>query len=353
MDVSTKAGHTATVAEPKNDDANPTTTDDAWAAAMDASSQRWYYYNRVTQQRQWDPPPGWIQNDPPTDLDKQQQQQQQSQQQTEYFYIDANSIDQGPFTREQLLRWRGSLPMDLELWYYEGDDDNGNDVGGDDVDGATKGVAPKKERKEKHLTLLADVLGDAQLLAEWRAQNPRYAKVTCAAPPAPAASEKLAVTTTTTATTKVEEDPLVANNNKDNKTAIESSYASLAEAALAGLPDHDEAKQVAQLAAASGQDVHAVMSRHRQALAEQESYTATVLHASGIGKIVSDAHVHTTYAEFGKWMDPRTMEEQMKRAGEGGKGKRRLTAKEVKAVKERKKARKEEKQRAWLLDKDD
>ena len=105
--------------------------------------------------------------------------------------------------------------------------------------------------------------------------------------------------------------------------------------------------QLAWAAASAGQSLHeAVAMAHRQ---NEVDYTVTALHTAGRGRIQAQGGgvaAESLYAEYGRWVDPRSIEDQMQRSKE--REKRKLTPSEVRAVRERKRDRKEKKQRAWL-----
>ncbi len=172
--------------------------------------------------------------------------------------------------------------------------------------------------QQRELIPLAVVLGDAALLSEWRAENPEAAATPCAAPSAAAFERILAGGTA----------------------------ASLAEAVVAGLPATDEAAALARAAAAQGHSIHDVVQWNR-AQAPAPDYTATAMHQGRMGKLTAAGQRESIYADLGRYMDPTTMEAQMKAAQE--RGKRKLTPAEVAEARRRKKAKKEKKMKSWLL----
>lgn len=320
---------------------------DGWAAAWDPASQKWYYYNSLTGAIQWDPPPSWVPNG---EADAAAEPPAPAWRGPGYYYTDAHGVDQGPFSKEQLVGWRGALPMDLPVWREESDpaaaaggpekeeekkeeeedvdtaalDKDGNDGKGEEKEeeeggaaaagaGAGGRVAPRREAVP-----LAEVLGDDALLADWCGEHPEAAGASCAAPSA-AAFERL----------------------RAGGTA-----ASLAEAVVAGLPPTDEAAALARAAAAQGQSLHDVVAWNR-AQAPPPDYAVTAMHQGRMGRLTAPGARESIYADLGRYMDPRTMEAQMAAARE--RGRRKLTPAEVAEARRRKKAKKEEKQKNWLL----
>ena len=399
------AGHVA----PQIDQSHGASSD-GWAAAYDHNSQAWYYYNLVTGDRSWEPPAGWVStgaaegaaaevHQAPSGGGRDPAAQDYSYNVPltgppgfpGYYYTDANGIDQGPFTKEQLIAWRGSLPMDLQVWYQddkgakdeeetergEEEEKEGDEIiekcpkveqevpqvsekakeGGNRDKSAqssadelletvvrqeTVGRAPLETEEgaaaaaEKQLTEtapgetthqqltrelrdLAEILGDVKLLAQWREENPDAAGATCAAPTAVAYE---------------------LDQKKD-------SYTSLAEAVVAGLPQDDEAVQLAWAAASAGQSLHSVVEWSRQQ--GEIDYTATALHAGKVGRVqAATGERESIYADMGSWIDPRKMEEQLEKAK--NREKRKLTSQEVRAVRQKKQEMKEKKLRAWLFE---
>ena len=111
------------------------------------------------------------------------------------------------------------------------------------------------------------------------------------------------------------------------------------------MPADDEAVKLARAAHMVGKSLQEVVKWNHNS----GNYTATVLHSAGRGRVVTaDGPRESLYSEMGAWVDPQTVETQMQRAKE--RGKRALSAEELKAVKAHKAARKEKKARAWLMD---
>lgn len=396
---------------------------DRWDAAYDHTTQAWYYYNLVTGERSWDPPSGWVPTGDAEGAAAELQAGGSSNPANDYsynvplagpsggpgyYYTDAHGINQGPFTKEQLVAWRGSLPMDLQVWYIQPTEEDADKENGtldkeeerkkkdslelkkylednvhekeglaapELVEGAAEeaeGVrAPSQAHKEAEAAEsveglegakvreqatetaqrddgttttdaeaamlpetsnaddnkrkpyetvdLADILGDTKLLAQWREEHPEAVGASCAAPTAVAYEQDQA---------------------KD-------SYTSLAEAVVAGLPRNDEAVQLAWAAASAGQSLHSVVEWSRQQ--GEIDYTATALHAGKVGRVqAATGERESLYADMGSWIDPRKMEEQLEKAK--NREKRKLTAQEVRAVRQRKQEMKEKKLKAWLLE---
>jgi hypothetical protein len=337
--------HTAAAAEdPATTSSLPQQTGD-WHAAYDHISQRWYYYNLMTGERGWDPPPDWVSNHaeeaapsaaPPasnTKFDKTK---------PGYYYRDAYGIDQGPFSIQQLLAWRGALPMDLPVWEI---DQKKSEEKEENEDDSSNGEALK------NLIPLAEVLGDADLLAQWRTLHPEITQeAACAAPSAVEfrnqQHHKQQKNHEPTATTDNDD------NADDDNIKNEIDFAtSLAEAVIAGLPPDDEAVQLSRVAASAGQSLHEVVEWTRKQSAARESYTVTAVHTAGRGRIQAvGGERESLYADMGSWIDPTKMEEQMKKASNSAGKRKMMTAAEVKAAKARKEEMKMKKQRAWLQD---
>ncbi|KAL4419397.1 hypothetical protein ABPG77_003371 [Micractinium sp. CCAP 211/92] len=162
--------------------------------------------------------------------------------------------------------------------------------------------------------LLADLLGDGELLERWRLEYPEQAAWPGTAPPAPAyAAER----------------------------ARGSAY-SLAEAVLSGLPAHDEAVALARAAAAAGKSLQEVAAWGREV-----DYTATAYRVAARGRIQADGAKESLYAEAASWANPAELEQQLARAAE--RRKRGLRGGELRAVKQRKAELKEKKRREWLF----
>jgi hypothetical protein len=187
---------------------------DCWELATDMNSGQQYYFNRASGTSQWHPPPGWGPSPlaPPSEPQMQGcagppaaapaeaaaaadpgeaggAQQAQHPQQEEggsyepgYYYRDAFGQLQGPFDLDQLREWRGMLAMDLpilRLGLPAGSSDAkdgtpGSDGGSEAAAGAAPS-APATAAGSWSQSDLADLLGDDELLAHWRMQNPEQA----------------------------------------------------------------------------------------------------------------------------------------------------------------------------------
>jgi hypothetical protein len=325
------------------DDQDPpnVTAATAWNAAFDQASQKWYYYNLETEERSWDPPSGWI-----SDTAEAKQALEG------YYYKDAHGIEQGPFSIHQLQAWRGALPMDLPVWKIDTENDQkeketNTEPNTDKESGERQGDGDNNKQL-KRSQLLAQILGDAELLAQWRTAHPEITETICAAPSAIAFERELQQQIQQL---KSELNAKLDRNNNDESEDNKLDFAaSLAEAVIAGLPEDDEAVQLARAAASAGQSLQQMVEKNRKQKAEVEGYEVTAMHTSGRGRIQAlngGETAESLYGDMGSWIDPKSMEEQMKKAG--GK-KRKLTAEEVEAVKHRKKEIKGKKQRAWLQD---
>jgi hypothetical protein len=233
------------------------------------------------------------------------------------------------------------------VWGVSKEEKGGDDSGGE-------GAVVELRRGE--LEPLAKVLGDVELLAEWRALHPEITATTCAAPSAvtfETERQQKEYTTARTTTLQSREKQSTDNNDDDddsnNNNKIDFA-ASLAEAVLAGLPQDDEAVQLSRIAASAGQSLQEVVERSRKQKIEQEGYAVAAQHTAGRGRIqVIGGERESLYADMGAWIDPKKMEEQMKKASSSA-GKRKMTAAEVKAAKMKRQEMKEKKQRAWLQD---
>ncbi|KAL4546663.1 hypothetical protein Ndes2526B_g01870 [Nannochloris sp. 'desiccata'] len=288
-----------------------------WDAAYDHASQKWYYYNVRTRERRWEPPPDWISNDgeavPPTALFSSSNLENKHG----YYYRDMHGIDQGPFSVQQLCMWRGALPMDLPVWNVNEEENKEKTLN-------DNGVAAASPSATQFFTL-AEVLGDAPLLAQWRVMHPEIVETTCAAPPATVfeidqqKQQQQHEQHTTAASPKTDDD---------NKRI--EYHTSLAEAVIAGLPPDDEAVQLSRVAASAGQSLHEVVEWSRKQNDDREEYTVAAVHTAGRGRIqaVGAGERESLYADMGSWIDPAKMEEQMKKASRTG-GKRKMTAAEA------------------------
>lgn len=162
--------------------------------------------------------------------------------------------------------------------------------------------------------LLAELLGDGELLDRWRLEYPDQAAWPCAAPPAAVYAADRALGTAH----------------------------SLAEAVLSGLPAHDEAVALARAAAAAGKSIQEVAAWGREA-----DYSATAYRVAARGRIQTGGTADSLYAEAASWANPAELEQQLARAAE--RRKRGLRGEELRAVKQRKAELKEKKRREWLL----
>ena len=216
-----------------------------WEAATDLNSGQTYWFNRALGESRWDPPPGWgapseawaagAAADPaalaaaaaPPAGDPLPRG-------PGYYYQDAYGAEQGPFSKEQLAQWRGLLPMDLRVWYSQGDSEApaaGAAAGQGGAAAGPSGQGGRHPRME-----LALLLGDGALLARWREDNPQQAQGAAAfAAPTAAAYEA---------------DVGPAGGGGGGGGA--SQYAA---AALAGLPPEDEAVQLARAATVAGKSI--------------------------------------------------------------------------------------------------
>jgi hypothetical protein len=138
-----------------------------WNAAYDYTSQKWYYYNLKTRETCWQPPPDWISNDgetPPISSNHESKQHGYYYYYYYYYYYrDIHGIDQGPFSVQQLLTWRGALPMDLPVWKM-------TDQKNEEKLIRESGVAAASTPAATQFFSLAEVLGDAALpnCTQWR-----------------------------------------------------------------------------------------------------------------------------------------------------------------------------------------
>lgn len=144
---------------------NHQTSGSSWNTAYDHNSQRWYYYNIVSGETSWTPPPDWLPNQQAGDAEGQDAAQPSKEPALAgHYYKDAYAKTQGPFTKDQLTAWRGALPMDLHIWYQDAGDTPDTKQDGDKEAAATE---------HQHETIeLAKIIGDGELLAQWRQENP-------------------------------------------------------------------------------------------------------------------------------------------------------------------------------------
>lgn len=255
-----------------------------WDAAFDPVSNAWYYFNLITGERSWDPPPGWVPNTEDGDV---------PQSLNMYYYKDANGITQGPFSIGQLESWRGYLPMDLVVWW------EGN------------GEAEQVE------ATLKDVLRDNGM--------PEH--------------------TVHTRQSTEREDGGDGEPGEPGEPGL--SYATLAEAALAGLRSGE--------ASYRHQDDNEPYCMDNNS---RNDYAAVALRASGLGRVRAVAHEtegkdgveEALYGDMGSWVDPKMLQKQLAIAKEARqKRSRGLGRDEVRAIKQRRQEMKEKKLRSWLL----
>ncbi|KAL4860024.1 tRNA(adenine(34)) deaminase [Chlorella vulgaris] len=314
---------------------------DCWELATDMNSGQQYYFNRASGTSQWHPPPGWAPSPfaPPSAPQMQGcagppaaapaeaaaaadpgeaggAQQAQHPQQEEggsyepgYYYRDAFGQLQGPFDLDQLREWRGMLAMDLPILRLElpagssdaKDGTPGSDGGSKAAAGATPS-APATAAGSWSQSDLADLLGDDELLAHWRMQNPEQA------------SHCPVATWPGTA-------PSAAAYEAERQRGTAHS---LAEAVLFGLPAHDEAVSMARMAALSGKSIQEVMEWSR---AQVVDYSSTAYRVAARGRIQAPGAAEPLYAEFSRWANPHEMEAQLAKAAE--RRKRALTGQEL------------------------
>lgn len=262
-----------------------------WDAAFDPASNAWYYYNLVTGERSWDPPPGWVPNsEGVADALPSEDAPQLSR---KYYYKDVNGETQGPFSIEQLNSFRGYLPVDLVLWWGDG--------------------KPSEQSK----TTLARVLGDTNLVNPFKSSS-----ADCG---------------TSTKVDGHQDTERIAKYENEHHL----SFASLAEAAFAGLPSS-----------------HTVFTNNDDQVQGNQSdeYAAIALRASGLGRVrtvtgeAGEGADGGLYSDMGSWVDPSTVQKQLSIAKEARqKRSRGLGRNEVQAIKQRKREMKEKKLKSWLL----
>lgn len=196
-----------------------------WEAAFDRNSQSWYWFNRALGTSQWHPPPGW--SAPPARTSSAQHLWTSWPEQAPaaaadaaaaaahplptdpgYYYKDAYGVEQGPFTAEQLLQWRELLPMDLPVLHVAArleplaepaaaesaaagavaatqeeqpaeaaaSPGGGAELARQGVPGEGAagggGACPEAQQAQQEEAELASVLGDSELLEQWRQRNP-------------------------------------------------------------------------------------------------------------------------------------------------------------------------------------
>ncbi|KAL4425511.1 hypothetical protein ABPG75_009527 [Micractinium tetrahymenae] len=282
---------------------------------------------------------------PPASAQQEGQQQSwdpqwQRQWEPGLYYRDAAGLLQGPFTVEQLREWRGMLPMDLPvLRLTEGSaareqqglsDEQQLDEAALQEPGAGQQLQTVPQRSGEQQPqlvrqpgvgggrweqlVLAELLGDGELLQRWRLEYPDEAAWPGMAPPAPAYEAKRA----------------------------RGTAHSLAEAVLSGLPAHDEAVALARAAAAAGRSIQEVAAWSREV-----DYSVTAYRVAARGRIQAGDAKESLYAEAASWANPAELEQQLARAAE--RRKRGLRGEELRAVKQRKAELKEKKRREWLL----
>lgn len=222
------------------------TLPEGWQTAFDSARGHHYYFNLALGKSQWTHPGLDAEGNaaegatgPPSTSDAetvpstaaQPTQGESSTQASEdkggWYYRDFFGLTQGPFTQEQLQSWRGQLPMDLLVWFTEPSSAEGEQE---------PGVGPSSEDDMPAIEL-AELIGDGHLLADWRSKCPVQDQTQ--APPATVWQQWLA--------------------SEGAEQDASGSGISYAEAALAGLPAHDEAVIISQLASAAGKTLEDVM----------------------------------------------------------------------------------------------
>ncbi|EFN57537.1 hypothetical protein CHLNCDRAFT_143156 [Chlorella variabilis] len=331
---------------------------DCWESAVDMNSGTRYWFNRATGVSQWQPPAGWSTasqpGGPPGAAEQPQRgteqpaapalageaggaQQPHHAAQRDYkpglYYRDAAGQLQGPFTTEQLRDGddakEGASGDGASKAAGEGTSSAGSRPGGDSGgDAQSQGGAAAGEAGARWSQAeLAEVVGDEELLARWRMENPEQAR---AAPPPPHLPAAWPGAATPAAAYEAERQ--------------RGSAHSLAEAVLFGLPAHDEAVAVARMAASSGRSIQEVV-----AWAQEQSvdYGATAYRVAARGRIQAPGAPESLYAEVASWANPHELEQQLAKAAE--RRKRALTGEELRQVKQRKQEMKEKKRTAWLF----
>ncbi|PRW59368.1 rho GTPase-activating 27 isoform X6 [Chlorella sorokiniana] len=305
-----------------------------WEEAVDLNSGHRYWFNRATGVSQWHPPAGWAAAapgsaptpaageagaaQPPTTQQQQPQQPPASPAYTPgYYYRDVAGQVQGPFTLEQLRGWRGSLPMDLPVLQLTEPQPEKQAASGaaSPPAGQAGGQGEERQASSRWVQLeLARLLGDNELLERWRLEHPEQAVWPGSAPPAEWYELE-----------------------RQRGTAH-----SLADAVLCGLPVYDETVAVARVAAASGKSLQEVLEWNRQV-----DYTATAYRVAARGRIQAPGGPESLYSDLASYANPWEVEQQLAAVAE--RRKRGLSGAELRAVRERKKELKRQKQVAWLL----
>lgn len=182
-----------------------------WRRTRDPSSGKCYYYHSGTGETTWTQPGGWgLAVAPPAP---------QQPAVPGYMYTDIQGVTQGPFQQAQLVAWRGMLPMELRVWWSDG----------------RGGAGPPSP--------LAVLLGDADLLALLRSgQLPL--------PDGATAQQAEQVVAAAEAATDAAggEDWWAAQQAAQEQGDGDQgglSFAELAQAALAGLPEEERARVLA------------------------------------------------------------------------------------------------------------
>ncbi len=202
------------VTAPPADDDGP----DAWAdwrRTRDPSSGKCYYYNSRTSETTWTQPADWGRALPAVA--------------SGFYYADLQGATQGPFQAAQLAAWRGMLPMELPVWHV------------DDA-GQAYAAAP-----------LAQVVGDLALLTQLRSGQLSLPPNATAAQVETALAAQAQAQAASPGKHAVWEDDAwwAAQQAAQDGEAPEEgagsglSFAELAAASLAGLPEEERARVLA------------------------------------------------------------------------------------------------------------
>jgi hypothetical protein len=300
----------------------PTTSDTAlppgWASLWDPHYSRWYYVHAASGRSQWEAP---------SDAEAEAAAASAS-----FHYYDPAGRLLGPFSRAQLAAWRGMLPMDLLLLTQDHPAVTAAaaEASGAAAAGGSPAAAQRHAGRSSATLQLAELLGDAALLAHFKQSQAQQQQATspkaadpqeqpqqqwppkAVAPPAsvwktwvdrhnssqlgsdnggsdgawPQTAAAAAAAAATGACGPIRpggggisRGGTAAPPSSSSGGSGSSSFERYAAAALQGLPPDDEAVQLAQHATAHGYSFSQVLQSYR------EAGNAAAADAAGVGGI--------------------------------------------------------------------